>query len=691
MKKIIVLLLVLTLAFAVAGCFGGKVESTNAIPSSQSENKVEDQLGTAIDTKQNSDSTPSTISVKYDSDDMGSSWNSSETTYIILKGNSIIIDGDGVVVDGNKIAITSAGTYYISGTLDDGQIVVKTEDQETVRLILYGVDITCSTSAPIYVYKANKTVITLAEGTENNVTDGDSYTFADSTSDEPNAAIFSKDDLTINGSGSLTVNANYNNGITSKDELKIIGGNIVVNAVNDAIRGRDCIAVKYANISVNAGGDGMQSNNDEDSEKGYIVVESGTLHITVGKDGIQAETRVIISGGNIKISSGGGSVNGSLKSGNMGNPWDNRGMANNSNNAIDAVSTKGIKAAVDITIMGGTINIDSADDAINSNDSVTISGGNIVLASGDDGMHSDSSLEINSGDISITRCYEGLESAVVTVNDGDIHIISSDDGINIIGGNDGLPMMGQPGQNANPPTMGQPGQMGTPPMMGQPDQNANPPTMGQQDQMGNPPINGQPGQDNFNSSGNNYLNINGGYIAIDAMGDGLDINGAINMNGGVVIINGPTANDNGALDHVGFKVTGGFLVAVGSSGMAQAPGTSSTQYSVMLDLTSSQQANTMVHIETEDGEVILTFVPTKAYQSVVLSSPELKNGSTYIVYCGGSSTGKVTDGLYSGGTYTPGTQITSFTISSIVTTIGSSSGGFPGGPGGNMIPGGMRR
>jgi len=678
MKKIIVLLLLLTLVFAVTGCFGGKVESTNAIPSSQSENKVEDQLGTAIDTKQNSDSTPSTISVKYDNDDMDSSWNSSETTYIILKGNSIIIDGDGVVVDGNKIAITSAGTYCMSGTLDDGQIIVRSEDQETVRLILYGVDITCSTSAPIYVFKAKKTVITLAEGTENNVTDGDSYTFADSTSDEPNAAIFSKDDLTINGNGSLTVNANYNNGIQGKDDLKITGGTIVVNAVNDGIKGRDSIAIKDANISVNAGGDGMQSTNDEDSKKGYIAVESGTLHITAGKDGIQAETRVFISDGNITISSGGGSVNDSLKSSNMGNPWDNRDMANNSNNAIDVVSAKGIKAAVDITIMGGTVTIDSADDAINSNDSVTINGGNIVLASGDDGMHSDSALEINGGDISITKCYEGLESAVVTINDGNIHIISSDDGINIIGGNEGFPMMGQPRQMGTPPD-GQQGQSDGMAINGQPGQNVS------------PPVNGQPGQDNFNSSGNNYLNINGGFLAINAMGDGLDINGSINMTGGVVIVNGPTANDNGALDHVGFKMTGGFLIAVGSSGMAQAPDTSSTQYSVMINLTSSQTANTMVHIETEDGEEILTFVPTKAYQSVVLCSPKLKNGLTYIVYCGGSSTGTVNDGLYSGGTYTAGTQITSFTISSIVTSIGSSGGGFPGGPGGNMVPGGMRR
>jgi hypothetical protein len=164
------------------------------------------------------------------------------------------------------------------------------------------------------------------------------------------------------------------------------------------------------------------------------------------------------------------------------------------------------------------------------------------------------------------------------------------------------------------------------------------------------------------------------------MGDGMDINGPIDMTGGVVIVNGPTSNNNGALDYAGaFNLTGGFIVAVGSAGMAQAPSTSSTQYSVVYTFESPQVAGTMVHIETKDGQEILTFVPTKAYQSVVLSSPDLENGSTYLVYSGGSSTGTATDGLYSGGTYAAGTEAASFTISSMVTGAGLLGGGFFGG------------
>ncbi len=643
MKKIIaLLLLVSTLIFTLITYSGDTLESSDMVFASQSANGVGEESGTAVNTKQNSEIASSTISVEYDSDDLDPSVISSDVSYIVLEGDSITFDGSGATVNDNIITIASAGMYSISGNLDDGQIIVNTEDKETVGLILNGANIACSTSAPIYVINAEKTVITLADGTENYVTDGASYIFEDAESDEPNAAVFSKDDLTIKGNGSLTVNANYNNGITSNDDLKITGGSITVNAVNDGIKGKDSIAIKDGIITVNAGSDGMQSNNDEDAEKGYISIEGGTFNITAGMDGIQAETRIMVSGGNITISSGGGSIN--SNNNNNGDNWGNRGMGNNPDDNSSADSAKGLKASVDLTITGGTINIDSSDDSIHSNNSLTINSGNITLASGDDGIHADSTLEINGGDLTITKSYEGIESAVLTFNDGNIYIIASDDGINAAGGNDGSSMNGRPGQN------------------------------------------------NFNASMDYHTYINGGYIFIDARGDGLDSNGPIDMTGGTVLINGPTNNGNGALDYAGaFNITGGFFVAAGSSGMAQAPSSSSTQYSVMHNFASVQAAGTMIHIENEAGEEILTFVPTKEYQSVLLSSPELENGVTYKIYVGGSSTGTAINGLYSEGTYTPGTEITSFTISSIVTGgRGGGPGGGPPGGGGGGGPGGGR-
>jgi len=602
MKKLksISLLLLAVLIFMLAACGNDSVASTDVVLAAQSTTALEVEALQTVNTQEIVETEPVfeatavPIIVEYDKDDLAVSEPTSDTATITLNGDSASIEGDGVTVNGSIVTITAAGTYSISGALNNGQIVVDTQDEETVNLILNGVDITNATSAPIYVSNAEKTVITLSDGTENVVTDGPSYVFPDAETDEPNAAIYSNDDLTINGSGWLTVNANYNNGIDSDDDLKITGGNITVNAVNDGIKGRDSIAVLDGNITVNADGDGLQSNNDEDAEKGFVSIEGGTVNVTAVLDGIQAETILNISGGNIIVVSGGGS----------------------GTTASD--SAKGLKAGVDISIDGGTIVIDSADDAIHSDSSITINGGDIVAASADDGIHADISFVMNGGNLTITQSYEGIESGIIVINDGTINLTASDDGVNVITTNGG-------------------------------------------------------------SASNYYLEINGGYMVMNAGGDGLDSNGLGTMNGGIVIVNGPTENNNGSLDVDGtLVVNGGFLVAAGSAGMAQNASTASTQYVVLETLSSVQAAGTMVHIESEAGETILTFVPAKDYQTVLVSSPELENGETYNVYLGGSATGTVTDGLYTDGTYTPGSQVSSFTISSIITGE-SAQGGHRGG------------
>jgi hypothetical protein len=606
MKNIMALFLMPILIYTLTACSRNMPISRAAALAPQWTDEVGEETGLAVSPNQNSEIALTPIVVEYESDDLNTSVSSSDVSYITLDGDSISLDGGGATVEGNRITITSAGTYSISGRLDDGQIIVDTQDKETVVLALNGADITCNTGAPVYVRNAGKTVISLADGTENTVADGVSYVLEDAESDEPNAAIFSKDDLTINGAGSLVVNAAYNNGIASKDDLKVTGGSITVTAVNDGVKGKDSIAVKDGTITINAGGDGMQSTNDGDVEKGYIALEGGTLNITAGLDGIQAETRLLVSGGDITIRSGGGSANGSSS-----DNWGGQGQGDTSNASSDTDSAKGLKAGLDVTVTGGTISVDSADDAIHSNDSLTIDGGHILLASGDDGIHADATVQINGGDLSITKSYEGIESAIITVNEGNVRVIAADDGFNTAGGNDGSS------------------------------------------------INGRPGQNQFSASSNYHLYINGGYIFIDATGDGIDSNGPVDMTGGVVLVNGPTENMNGALDYTGaFNISGGFLVAVGSSGMAQAPSASSTQYSMLVNFTSVQTAGTMVHLEAEDGEDVLTFAPTKAYQSVVFSSPDLENGVSYVVYTGGNATGTAVDGLYSGGTYTAGTEIT---------------------------------
>lgn len=554
-------------------------------------------------------------------------------TFIKL-GSEISVDGNGVSVENSKITITQGGTYSVSGKLDDGQLIVNVGDEEKVYIILNGIDITCSNSAPIYIINAKRCIIALEKDTENIITDGENYVLEDTTTNEPNATIFSKDDLYIIGEGKLAVNANYNNGIASKDDLKVQSGNIVVTAKNNGIKGKDCINISDGNITINAGGDGIKSDNDTDTSKGYIYIEKGTLNITAVEDGIQAETELLIEDGDITISSGGGSTNSSTS---KNSDWGNWGMKDkgmngkgdpNMNNANTSENTekgstsaKGIKASSNITIEGGNIKIDSSDDSIHSNDNLTINNGTINLSSGDDAIHSDSNLTINDGKINIEKSYEGIESEVITLNGGEIYVTANDDGINAAGGNDGSS------------------------------------------------INGRPGQNQFESSGNAKININGGYIFVDASGDGIDANGSIYMTDGTVIVNGPTDNGNGALDFDNTcEVSGGTLIAAGSSGMAETPSNSSTQNTININLT-SQEANTIVSIQSESGENIITFAPSKTYQSVVVCSPNIKTNEKYSVYVGGSSSGNSTDGLYTDGKYSGGNKIGEGTVSSAITNI----------------------
>lgn len=575
--------------------------------------------------------------------------NVSEADTFIDLNNGVSVTGSGATVDGNKITISKGGTYSVSGTISDGQIIVNASDTDKVYIILNGVNITCSDSSPIYVVNADKTVISLEDGTENTVTDTANYVFEDETTDEPNAAIFSKDDLVITGTGSLTVNGNYNDGITSKDDLKIENGNITVNSIDDGIRGKDSVEIYGGTITINAEGDGIRSNNTEDTTKGYVYIEDGTINITSGTDGIQASTEVLVEGGTVNIVSGGGSANSSTTTdGGMNGDWGNWGMPGNKGQGAttttdettteeESTSAKGIKATSNIVINDSTINIDSSDDAIHSNHTLTINGGNITISSGDDGIHSDTTLDVNGGTINITKSYEGIESTIINLNGGDISVVSSDDGINASGGNDASATGGRPGQNSF-------------------------------------------------SSGTGQININGGNISVNASGDGIDANGSITMTDGVVVVNGPTNSGNGSLDYDGsFNIKGGTLIAAGSLGMAQAPSSSSTQNSVSLGL-SQLSAGTVVNIESSDGNNILTFEVSKVCQSIVISSSNLETGKTYSVSIGGTSTGTENNGIYLGGNYSGGTKVLEFTVSGTITNANesgvTSSSNMQGGRGG---------
>lgn len=527
-------------------------------------------------------------------------WDTSDIVYIALADAGSTVTGSGASVSGSTITIASAGTYSVSGTLTNGQLLVDAGNDALVQVILAGVDIRNSTTAPIYVRSADTTVIILADSTTNYVRDATSYVLTDPNGNDPTAAVFSADDLTIYGNGALTIDGQYKDGITSKDGLIIKSGTLTVRAADDGIRGKDYLIVDDGTITVTASGDGMKADNEEDTTKGFITVAAGTLTVTSGGDALTAAANVFITGGHLVLKAGGGSTS----------------------TVSTGASAKGIKGTAGVSVAAGTIAINSAEDGIHSNGTVDVSGGTLAIAAADDGIHADVSLVVDGGDINVTKSYEGLESrAVITINGGTIHITSTDDGVNVAGGVDGSATDAWPGAGG------------------------------------------------MNASENCYLYINGGYMEVTTAGDGIDVNGACTMTGGEVLVNGPTSSANGALDHVSFKMTGGFLLAVGSSGMAQGPDSTSTQCSLLCNLRAAQKAGTLIHIQKQGGASLVTFAPTKAYQSIAFSSPEFTTGVTYELYLGGSSTGTATDGLYENGTYTAGTKYATMTLSSIVTTL----------------------
>lgn len=720
-KSIIVFLLTALIALSsLTGCTASTTEPSSTNSTTTNQQNASAPTPSAVSTANSSTQTTSANPAgSYSSEDSDSSWDASKATSITLNQSSIEVDGAGASVNGNVVTITNAGTYVLSGTLEDGQVIVDADKNDLVRLVLNGVTLSCSTNAPIYSKQADKTILILADGSQNTVQDATQYVYA-TGEDEPDAAIFSKDSLSINGSGSLTVTGNFNNGIGTKDDLVITSGNFVVSAPNDALRGRDSISISGGNFQLDAQGDGIKSNNDTDTQKGWICLDGGTFQITSGNDAVQAETSLKITGGDYTITTAGGSENAAAHVSNdrigFGRQQNQTATTETTTTSVDETvsdSYKALKASTTLEISGGTFQIDAEDDAIHSNGDVTIQGGNFNIATGDDGIHADSALVINDGTIFISTSYEGLEGATVDINGGDVRLTASDDGINSAGGSDSdtLEAMGnmQPPQDGTQPPQDGPAQ--ALPEFTPPAQDGNPPptddgttpptppegfTVGDSGSanMGNPnKMMGRPNQDSFVAKGDYYIRITGGFVWVDAAGDGLDSNNALYIDGGTVIVNGPTNSGNGALDYDGScVVSGGTLIASGNSGMAQAPGSSSTQNILMVYYDSTQAAETLVNLSDANGNSILTYAPNKDYQSIVISTPDLKQGETYTLSSGGTANSESNGGLYDGG-YSSGTKLTDVTLSNVLTQIsqngsevtgGMGMGGGRGGMGGGM-------
>ena len=445
-----------------------------------------------------------------------------------------------------SLTITESGVYHLTGALNNGGVVVDIRKDAVVKLILDNVFIKNPSGPAISCLDGDDLVIEVVG--KNYLEDGSKYSAE--LDEDAKGTIYSKADLTFEGSGSLNIISNYQDGIIGKDDVKFKSGAYNITAIDDAIRGKDSVYIMGGVFNIVTSADGIKSTNEIDAGKGFVLIESGNF---------------------------------SIKSG-----------------------AKGIKAINSILIYGGNFEIDSFDDSIHSNNYVGITGGNYEIISGDDGIHADRELIIDDGAINIRKSYEGLEAQAVTINGGSISVVTSDDGINAGGGVDK--------SSSN-----------------------------------------RPGSNTFNTNEEPRLTINGGDVYVNAAGDGMDSNGHIYFSGGKVVVDGPTNNGNGALDsELGIIMSGGEVIAVGSSGMAVNLGEKSNIYNISVYFGSSYSSKTNIKIKDSTGKTIIEHTSAKTFTHLSAGSDKFIPGAEYSIY--------IDDDKYD-----------TFTISGVVTVIGDQS------------------
>lgn len=529
--------------------------------------------------------------------DRRTSYDENECVSIKLKGTTATASSDSVKISDGTVTITEEAIYIITGTLENGMIIVDAKDTDKLQIVLNGVNVTNKTSAALYILEADKVFVTLADGTENTLANGGEFTAIDENNID--GAIFSKQDLTFNGSGSLGVTSLVGHGIVCKDDLVITGGSYSINCASHGFDANDSVRVTgETKIKIDAGKDGIHCENSDDASLGFVYVSGGTLEIEAEGDGVSAGAYLQIENGSFDMLIGGGSVNGTkASSDNFGGFMGGGRPGDNQNTDENSTSMKGIKSESDMIINGGTFSIDSADDAVHSNTSLTVNGGDFEISSGDDAFHAEENLLITAGNINVSESYEGLEALHIEVKGGNIKLTSDDDGLNAAGGNDSSGEGGRDGMFGRPGGGGGPG---------------------------------------GNGSSNGSIVISGGTLYVKASGDGIDANGTLTISGGHTTVAGPTQGDTATLDFdVSAVITGGTFIGTGGAGMAQT--FSDSDQGVISVSAGRQNAGANITLKDKDGNVIISYEPELSFAVVILSSPDIISGESYTITVGSTS------------------------------------------------------
>lgn len=411
-KKFSSLVLTLALLFTLTSCQDETATTEEVVTEDlgYTDFVAADFIATQNDTSSTVEAMTLVSSDQFTDGDLDWSYDSSEVINVTLNQESI--------------TITEEGTYLLSGSIADGQIIVNTDAK--VHLILNGVTVNSNSSAALYVISADKVFVTLAEGSENTLSNSGEYVLTDDNNVD--GAIYSKDDITFQGTGSLTITATYGHGIVAKDDVKFCGGTYTITAESHGVSANNSIRISDGTFTITSGKDGFQADDEEDVTLGYIYIENGTFTIDAMGDGLQASSTLQIDNGTFVISSGGGYtkvLNGITVGEGSGN----------SVQATDTLETsmKCLKAK-DIILYGGTYELSAYEDAIHGNNTTTIYGGTLTIYTGDDAVHADNNLYIYDGTITIVEGYEGLEGNYVFIHGGDISVTVLDDAINASSG-----------------------------------------------------------------------------------------------------------------------------------------------------------------------------------------------------------------------------------------------------------------
>ena len=706
------------LCIALCACMALNGCSSTSLP--------DDTLSSEQEETESSVSSSEDSAYTYSDYELDDSFDRQSAASITLSGSTAQSNGSGVSINNATVTISKEGCYLISGELEDGQIIVDAGDSDKVQLVLDNASIHCSTGSAILVRNADKVKVTLAADSENELSDGTEYQTDD---DNPDAALFSKDDLVINGSGSLTVQGNYKHGIAGNDDLVITGGRLTVNSLSHALRGKDSVAILDGTFVLTSQKDGIQASNTEDSTKGWVQIDGGNFTIQSSGDGIQAETNLSIYDGSFTITSGGGAVNGADHTENRGGGFGRPDSANGqtspkmpsqpaeggqtpsempsqpaeggqtpsempSQPAEGEQSSSGNESDYSELIFDpddfdDTSTADSdttvSTKGIKAGNALLIQQGTFVIDSADDAIHSNYSVTIDGGSFQLSSGDDGIHAeAYLNINGGTTTIAESYEGleaaqIHISGGttqvfssDDGLNATGGSSFELVDGLL----------VLKDISSSDTEQTFGGRGGM-------------FEVEDNCDITISGGNLTVTTSnGDGIDSNGSLNVSGGTVLVFGSSSGGEGALDYTGSSsISGGTLVALGSSGMAQSMEPDDSHATLMVTWDEVQPAGTRLTLCTQQGEILCSLQSTNSFQTAVIGTDSLSAGQKVSLYTGGTVNSD--SQLLTMGTLSDGELLCEVTLSEGVTNIssdGSQRSSQPGGSfGGGQRPQGDRK